>query len=310
MMRGIKVPTFLAILRGLMRDLDAFLKSHLGQRNAPRSSDVGAREEVSAPKFSIIIPSFNQAAFIERTLLSVINQNYPSMEIIVIDGGSTDGTLDVIKRYESDIAYWVSEPDRGQAAALNKGLRVARGELIGWQNSDDVYFPGALSRVAEIADSQSYAVLYSGVVASIDASDHVLGVSKFIRPTRRRLLHEGFILSSQGVFWRRESGLWFDETQSHAMDYELWLRLLLTESAAFVPAILGAFRSHEGTKTDLWGAKGTQEVRRIQASVGFDPTSKRAAATRMFLRLTRIAQWYAWTSFRVARNLRSPAPGS
>ncbi len=101
------------------------------------------------PKITIITPSYNQGEFIEETILSIINQNYPNLEYIIIDGGSTDNTVDIIKQYEAHIAYWVSEPDEGQSHAINKGLERATGDIINWLNSDDYYYPDALKRVAE-----------------------------------------------------------------------------------------------------------------------------------------------------------------
>jgi glycosyltransferase involved in cell wall biosynthesis len=101
------------------------------------------------PKISIVTPSFNQGRFIEKTILSVIEQDYPNLEYIIIDGGSTDESVEVIKKYDQHLAYWVSEPDRGQSHAINKGFERATGEIFGWLNSDDWYHPGALKAVAE-----------------------------------------------------------------------------------------------------------------------------------------------------------------
>src|ERR1043165_3339789 len=102
-----------------------------------------------AVKISIVTPSFNQGRFLEETILSVLDQNYPNLEYIVIDGGSTDETLDVIRKYEDRITYWVSEKDRGQVHAINKGIEKTTGDIFGFLNSDDVYLPGTFKTVAE-----------------------------------------------------------------------------------------------------------------------------------------------------------------
>ena len=107
------------------------------------------------PRISIVTPSFNQALFVEETIQSVISQNYPNKEYIIIDGSSTDATVDIIKKYESQISYWVSEPDRGQSHALNKGLKCATGDIIGWINSDDTYMPGTFCKAVSYFNRSS-----------------------------------------------------------------------------------------------------------------------------------------------------------
>jgi glycosyltransferase involved in cell wall biosynthesis len=122
------------------------------------------------PKISIVTPSFNQGQYIEETILSVLSQNYPNLEYIIIDGGSTDDTVEIIKKYESRITYWVSEPDRGQSHAINKGLQKCTGEIFNWLNSDDWYMPGALFDVANAFRINSRAQFVSGYENHVEQS--------------------------------------------------------------------------------------------------------------------------------------------
>src|SRR6266576_1298377 len=121
------------------------------------------------PKISIVTPSFNQGRFLEETILSVLNQNYPNLEYIIIDGGSTDETVDVIRRYEDRLAYWVSEKDRGQVHAINKGIEKTTGDLFGFINSDDLYLPGTFSAVAEYFESHPQAEWVCGDTIMFEA---------------------------------------------------------------------------------------------------------------------------------------------
>jgi len=208
---------------------------------------------VNTPKISIITPSFNQVDFLERTLLSVLEQDYPNIEYIVIDGGSTDGSVDLIKKYERRLAYWVSEKDRGQAHAINKGLERATGDWVAWQNSDDTYYPGAFSQLAAVAQSNGSAQLIIGNMNLIDRDDQILRDLKYVRPTYSSLLSEGMILSNQSAFWQRkvhqELGL-LSESLDCAFDYEWFLRLLAEgRQTAHVNTTWGALRVHGDTKT-------------------------------------------------------------
>src|SRR5262245_9832375 len=114
------------------------------------------------PRISIVTPSFNQACFLEQCLLSVLDQRYPDLEFLVLDGGSTDGSVEIIRRYENRLTHWVSEPDGGQSAAINRGFCRATGDVVAWLNSDDYYLPGALERIADAYRKSPDASFYFG----------------------------------------------------------------------------------------------------------------------------------------------------
>jgi len=230
---------------------------------------------VNTPKISIITPSFNQVEFLERTIRSVIDQDYPNIEYIVIDGGSTDGSVDLIKKYEHRLAYWVSEKDRGQAHAINKGLERATGDWVAWQNSDDTYYPGAFSQLIKAAQDNCNAKLIIGNMNLIDRDDVFLRDLKYVRPTYKSLLSEGMVLTNQAAFWRRslhqEIGL-LSEAFDCSFDYDWFLRLLAhTDQSHHVNAPWGALRLHEQTKTSNRQHVFDQEYRQILS--GREPTT-------------------------------------
>jgi glycosyltransferase involved in cell wall biosynthesis len=211
-------------------------------------------------RLSVITPSYNQVKFIERTLDSVLNQkaNFP-FEIIVIDGGSTDGTLDILKKYSTRIS-WVSEKDKGQSDAVNKGIRMARGEIIGWLNSDDLYLPGTLQKVAGCFDNNPEAAWLYGQCNIIDEYDHE--IRKWITTHKNRsgssfsfhkLLTENYI-SQPAVFFRKKS---IDDTGNldpelhYAMDYDLWLRLAVLTKPIVINDCLASFRMHGSSKSSV-----------------------------------------------------------
>lgn len=200
------------------------------------------------PKISIVTPSFNQARFLERTIVSVLSQNYPNLEYIIIDGGSTDGSPSIIKRYERDLAYWASEGDRGQADAINKGFRKSTGEILGWLNSDDTYAPGALRAVGRAFRSRPSMDVLHGNVHVIDAEDNRLGTNRSVPFSPRACALGVQTLPQSSVFWRRElffaAGL-LNPAYHYLLDPELWLRFA-ARGARFVltRAVLSNFRDH------------------------------------------------------------------
>lgn len=182
------------------------------------------------PKISVITPSYNQAKFIEQTIRSVLLQGYPNLEYIVIDGGSSDGSYEIIRKYAPWLAYWVSEPDRGQSHAINKGFKRATGEALCWLNSDDYYLPDTLLTVGRLLarGTGSYAL-----------TGHCLKVYQDGRPAvklegryenRRRLLQfwKGYQMHQPATFWRREvfeKVGWLDEELHMIMDFDYWVRI-------------------------------------------------------------------------------------
>jgi glycosyltransferase involved in cell wall biosynthesis len=218
------------------------------------------------PRITIVTPSFNQAAYLERTICSVLDQGYPNLEYIIVDGGSTDGSVDIIRRYADRLAWWVSEPDRGQTDALNKGLRRATGEWVAWQNSDDIYYPGVFHDLAAAAAKNLQAGLIIGDMMLIDEHDHPLRDIRYVKPSYKALLAEGMLLANQAAFWRRSLqervGL-LDEGYHCSFDYEWFIRLAQHAEGVHVDRIWGALRLHGETKTSLLAQRFQEENQRI-----------------------------------------------
>jgi glycosyltransferase involved in cell wall biosynthesis len=212
------------------------------------------------PKISIVTPSFNQGKFIDQNIQSVLAQNYPDFEHIIIDGGSSDGTIDVLKKHPH--LKWISEPDRGQAHALNKGFQMAQGEVIGWLNSDDSYLPGTFELVVRALDKSQGRWVVMGDVEMIDESGKRVTVlqnrPKEIRELLRFWDPDLRAVHQPGVFFYREIlndiGL-LDETLYFAMDYDLWLRTRRKFAFHRVDAVFARYRLHGSSKSSRgWDA--------------------------------------------------------
>jgi glycosyltransferase involved in cell wall biosynthesis len=210
------------------------------------------------PIISIITPSYNQARFIERTIRSVLSQQSPaSVEHLVIDGGSDDGTIDILKKYNSSIR-WISEKDTGQSDALNKGIGMSAGSIIGWLNSDDIYLPGALSAVAEYFEKHPDCHWLYGRCRIIDENDRetrsvITGYKNLVsrRFSFNLLLIENFI-SQPAVFFRKsafEQAGPLDTSLPLAMDYDLWIRLAKLGKPGVINRYLAGFRVHREAKS-------------------------------------------------------------
>lgn len=187
---------------------------------------------MTRPKLTIITPSFNQAEFVEKTLRSVLDQGYEPLEYFVVDGGSTDGSVEIIERYADRLAWWVSESDAGQTDALNKGLRRATGDIVAYINSDDFYLPGAFDAAVAVLESSPEALWAAGAASFVDAVGTVTNVWTPELPRARRA---AWILAPWGVpqaatFWRREAFTRygpFREDMHYVFDTEFGLRLAL-----------------------------------------------------------------------------------
>lgn len=206
------------------------------------------------PLVTIVTPSFNQAPFLERTILSVLGQNYPNIEYIVMDGGSNDGSAEIISRYADRLAYWESQKDKGQTDAINKGFARAHGEILAWLNSDDVLYPHAVSEAVAYLTKHPECGLVYGDSDFINAEDRVIGRFN-AKQTDYKKLTQGYVhIPQQSAFWRAD--LWkqvgpLDDTIYFAMDYDLWLRLAKVSEVKYLADTQpwSAFRLHADAKT-------------------------------------------------------------
>jgi glycosyltransferase involved in cell wall biosynthesis len=206
------------------------------------------------PRVSIIIPSYNQGKFIERTILSVLNQSYANIELIIIDGGSADETIDIIKKYENKISYWVSEKDKGQSHALNKGVQKATGAYIGWINSDDIYFKETIKNCVDVlVNNPGFDVVFGNYVF-IDESDKIIRTRKEIPFVFERYLWTNKCPHANvaGLFTKRcftDFGK-IREDLNYALDYEFYVRLGYNRiKFKHIRKYLGAYRYHSQSKT-------------------------------------------------------------
>jgi glycosyltransferase involved in cell wall biosynthesis len=199
---------------------------------------------------TIITPSFNQSRFLEQTIRSVLEQGYLSLEYFVIDGSSTDSSVEIIKRYESKLAGWVSEKDKGQADAINKGFRQAHGEIVAWLNSDDYFLPGAIARAVQVFEQNPQASLVYGNVISVDENSRAFNLQTFNLLNLVDLMSFR-IISQPAVFMRRsvlEQAGWLDPSYHMLLDHHLWLRMARIAPLVYIPETLAAARYHAMAK--------------------------------------------------------------
>jgi glycosyltransferase involved in cell wall biosynthesis len=225
------------------------------------------------PTVSIVTPSFNQAQFLEKTLLSVLEQDYPAIEYLVVDGGSTDGSVEIIRKYADRIAWWVSEKDNGQADGINKGLRRATGEIVAWLNSDDFYQPGAIAdAVQALCDNPDAGFVYGDlqVVNPAGETTNVLTYGDWKLPG----LMEFKIIGQPAVFMRREvlaQAGYLDEHYHFLLDHHLWLRMATVAEPKYIPRLWAGEHYHPGSKNAAHAAEFGAEAWRIGAWMQSQP---------------------------------------
>jgi glycosyltransferase involved in cell wall biosynthesis len=242
------------------------------------------------PRVSVVTPSYNQGQFIEETMRSVLLQGYPNLEYIVVDGGSMDGSVEIIRKYEPWLAYWVSEPDQGQSDAINKGWRRATGEIVAWLNSDDIYLSGTVGAASTaLMQSPEVAVVY-GNYQQIDGEGELIKVGGASREfdLRRLLWTLSSYIPQPSAFIRRsvleDVGL-LDATLHYSMDYDLWLRIGVRYPLRYVEEVWSAARMHTDAKTvarqgEIW--KGKEKVLRAAMASPYMPADLEREAPALY----------------------------
>lgn len=216
------------------------------------------------PKFSVVTPSFNQGQYLEETIRSVLLQNYPNLEYFVMDGGSKDGSVEIIKKYEPWLTYWVSEADAGQSAAINKGLNLGTGDIFAWLNSDDFYSPNMLSHAAIYLALHPEVGMIFGDRSVVDENSKIVQYIRYFSFFRWQLRYMSGI-PQESAFFRaeifRKAGQ-LDEHLQYAMDFDLWWRLSKITKFKHVHEIVGNYRNHEATKGNVTNSMVESPFRR------------------------------------------------
>ena len=202
-------------------------------------------------KISIVTPSYNSGSYIEETIQSIQNQTYTNIEHIIIDGNSADRTIDIVKKYNN--IHWISEPDTGQSNAINKGFKLATGDILAWQNADDLYLPDTFKTVVEYFENNPDIDIVYGYYKLIDEKSRWICDVKPVRWSVWKFKHRRFVPLQPTVFWRRkvqEKVMPLDESLHYTMDVDFFAKAVINHFRfELIPEYLGAFRVHKDSKT-------------------------------------------------------------
>jgi hypothetical protein len=257
------------------------------------------------PRVTVVTPSLNQGKYIEETIRSVLLQGYPDLEYIVMDGGSTDGTVEVIRRYEPWIAHWVSEPDRGQSQAINTGWSRGTGKILAYLNSDDSYLEGAILSGAQAIQATAGAGMAYGSAVVVDEEGHELRRWEAKPFTVRAMLMEGNVVPQAAAFYTRmsvETVGYLTEHLEMIMDYELSLRVGMAFPSVCLPRTLARFRDHSGSKSRNKFATTARELVHLVDELAADPRTAREVGALERPTLSRIH--YEWALSCIAHGQR------
>lgn len=215
---------------------------------------------------SIVTPSFNQARYLEDTIRSVLDQDHPHLEYIIVDGGSMDGSQEIIKKYANRLAWWVSEKDQGQTDAINKGFARAKGDVLAWLNSDDTYAPDAVSSALALLQANPKTGLVYGDTNFIDENGRILGAFPAAQTDYRRLRRGYVHIPQQAAFFRAD--IWkqvgpLDPSFFFAMDYDLWVRIASVSQILYTHQLWANFRLHTQGKTVVADQRCWPEMLRV-----------------------------------------------
>jgi glycosyltransferase involved in cell wall biosynthesis len=250
---------------------------------------------------SIITPSFNQAKYLEATILSVLNQDYPNIEYIIVDGGSTDGSVDIIRRYSDRLSWWVSEKDKGQSDALNKGFSHAKGEILAWLNSDDTYYPGAISDAVATLHVHPEAGMVYGDADLTDETGKIIGYFASRQTNYQKLLRGSVHIPQATTFFRAD--FWkqvgpLSPSLFYAFDYDLWVRIAKISRLLYVPHKWATFRLHNEGKSLLNDDRCYPEMLQVYAR------ERGGGLSWLYLRALVRRLTYAWLPIRFRILLR------